>query len=98
MSSFISISFSFQSLLECNDSWTMITLSMICLPSIKTPWFGEISLSRKGLILLARILEIILQEALQSDMGLNLAKEPGFVSLGIRARKVDLVQPLILDL
>ena len=41
----------------------------------------------------AKILVMILYEELQREIGINLEKEEGKFSLGIRARKVELVNP-----
>ena len=71
---------------------------MMCLPLTKPPWMDEMSFPRRGLILFANSLEIILYEALHSELGLDLSKDPGFTSLGIRARKVEIVLPPTLDL
>ena len=51
------------------------------------------SFPSSGLILLAIYLARILYEALHNEIGLNLSKEPGFPSLGIRAKKVELMLP-----
>ena len=51
-----------------------------------------------GLTLLARSLERILYEALHREMGLNLSKDLRFTSLGIKAKKVELVPPPTLTL
>jgi hypothetical protein len=40
---------------------------------------------------------MILYEELQREMGLNHAKEEGFTFFGIRAKKEELVLPLILQ-
>jgi hypothetical protein len=58
---------------------------------------GEMSFPNRGLIRFSIILEKILYEALQSEIGLNLSKEPRFPSLGIKARKVELVLPPTLN-
>ena len=50
-------------------------------------------LPSNGLIPLARSFTIILYEALQREMGLNLSKVSGFDSFGINAKKVELVLP-----
>jgi hypothetical protein len=44
-------------------------------------------LGRKGFNLLAMILEMILQETLERDIGQKRAKEEGLDCLGIRDRK-----------
>jgi hypothetical protein len=56
MSILIIIPWSPRSLLECMASWTNMMLSIICLFSTKPLWFGEMSLCRRGLILLAMTL------------------------------------------
>ena len=48
-----------------------------------------------GLSLRDRTFEKILYEALQSEIGLNILMEEGLASLGIKARKVEFVAPLI---
>ena len=58
---------------------------------------GEMRFPSRGLILFANILDTILYEALQSEIGLNLLKEPRFTSLGIKVSKVELVLPPNLD-
>ena len=45
------------------------------------------------MIQLEMILVMSLYETLHKDMGLNLEKEDGFESFGIRARKVEFVLP-----
>jgi len=45
------------------------------------------------LSLVAKILVIILYEELQREMGQNLKKEEGRFSLGMRAKKVELLKP-----
>ena len=71
-------------------------LSGICLPLIKPPWLSGIIEGRTSLILLAITLVMILYPMLQSKIGLNLSKEVAPFSLGINARKVELVLPPIL--
>jgi hypothetical protein len=43
------------------------------------------------------ILYIILYDTLQREMGLNIEKDDGFVSFGIKAKKVELFVPPILQ-
>ena len=70
--------------------------SAICLPLINPPWFLGIIEGRTSLILLEITLVMILYPMLQSEIGLNLSKEVAHFSLGINARKVELVLPPIL--
>ena len=58
---------------------------------------GEMSFPSRGLIMFSISLEGIFYEALQRETVLNLSKVPGFTSLGIKARKVELVFPPTLD-
>ena len=76
-------------------SWTRMMLSTICLLGTNPPWFSEIIEGRRGFSLPAMILEIILYELLQRDMGLKRLREEGQGSLGIRAKKFELVYPPI---
>ena len=48
--------------------------------------------------MLAKSLDNILYDALQSEIGLNQSKVEGLISLGIKARKVELVLPPTLAL
>ena len=65
----------------------------MCLPFTNQHWKGEINFSNRGLSLLANSLEQILYEALHNEIGLDRSKEEGLASLGIKARKVEFVQP-----
>ena len=65
----------------------------MCLPFTIPLWKGEINFSNRGLSLLRNSLEWILYEALHNEIGLNRSREEGLAYLGIKARKVEFVQP-----
>lgn len=92
-SSFKTNPFSFLDRLEWMASWTRRMESVICMLGRKPPWFSNIKEGRRGLSLVAKILVRIFYEELQREMGRNLEKEEGRFSLGMRARKVELVNP-----
>ena len=66
-------------------------------PFDKTTLNGGMSFPSRDLILLAINLARILYEALHNEIGLNLLKELRFTSLGIKAKKVELILPPNLD-
>ena len=65
---------------------------------MKPPWFGEIKEVVVVFILRDMTLENILYEALQREIGLKHLIMVGLGSLGIKARKVELVSPPTLPL
>ena len=81
------------SLLECVDSYTKIILPSIFLLSTNRPWFLEISFCNIGFNLFAIILEVMLYKTLHKEIGQNVAKLVGLVSLGIRAKRKSLCHP-----
>ena len=52
-------------------------------------------MGRRFLSLFSKILDIILEDELHKDIGLKRGEEEGLDSLGIRAKKVELVFPPI---
>ena len=73
-------------------------LSLMWRAAMKPPWLGEI---KEGIIVFSlrdRTLENILYDALQKEIGLKGFIVVGLGSLGIKARKVELVAPPILPL
>lgn len=89
------IPFSFRVKLEWIASWTRIKLSTICLLWIKPPWFSGVMEGRMVFILLAITFVISLLPMLQREIGRNLEKVLAPFSLGIRAKKAELVLPPI---
>jgi hypothetical protein len=63
---------------------------------MKPPWFSGMILGRTFFILFAITLVMILYPELQSDIGWNIEKIWAPFSLGIKARKEELVLPPIL--
>lgn len=89
----IFIPFSSLDLIEWIDPCTIRILYIICLCWLKPPWFFETilrgSFPRKFSIILVKILH----EEFHKEIGLNLEKEEGLVSFGMRSRKYEFMLP-----